>query len=435
MTIYVVGTFFLGSLIFYFIYKYAKIDILFFLLIFIGQITVFLSSLFIETGVYITEQQRISFQTGSTVWLLIYNLLFFVPLVFACNKYRSLFPVAGNRVNMKFQKSASLMLAFVVCAIFILYVNLILTGIPLFSDHINRFNFWAFSAIPFLNKLLGNTALPLVIILGVVYGCSRGKYPRTAKISLYCFLFTIIYYFLLGQKFSMQLLAFSFFIPPFAILAVRENGVSPRDIINRLRWYFFVILLIMLVFTYLVYTFGSLGISDAQGGALAGMVYRVFALQGHVWWGIHYSVFHEEVYGLGHFLGNSMGGMESLMRLVAPDGLVDSYLEAGVRFSMGYPAIGILLFGKYKFLFLQIIIGLFYGFFIGYVQHKILKKEIFIAFLGMFILSVFYQILSMGEVQLLWSYRLILAFCLLVLSEAINLSLSTKRKISIKGDL
>lgn len=378
-------------------------------LLWFGHFWMALSSAYLESGSYITEQQRYSFYNGATLYLLFLEFFLWagVWLVVTLSKHERHFrPVRLNKSGVW------AVLLFVGVALFSLSVNLLLTGSPIFEDGLTRFNYWEKSAIPFLNKVFGDVAAPLLTMLGVTFALTKIERRPGRRVSLFMFYAFILYYFLIGHKFSMQVLAFSLFLPPVLYLSWAKLGSL------GLRWTYFlkigVGLGLLFVFIAWYYLEKHQGFVDEQGGVIEAVFYRVFALQGHVWWGGYNEFINGTELGVSAFDAIS-NGMQTMMYIVSPAPLVDAYLSAGVRFTMAYPAIALYAFGPLGVVVFQFIAGLLIGGWVIFCERQLLARRLYGSIFSLIVLSNVLLVFNMGNFSDLLSLKVVLPFFLLLI--------------------
>lgn len=390
-----------------------------------------MSNLYLEQGIYITEQERDSFFTGSTLRLLFYTSIFFIVCFFSLQtlnhiilKKKTLQNEYTSKVN---HKKMSLTLFYIVIFMeLLMYLNLFASEIPLFSSNITRFNYWECSQFPFLRKIVGNISLPIAIILGIyyMYFSNNALYNWRKKIVL-IFIIYIIYLYLTGQKFSAQFLAVYFFFLPYWI----TNFKKTSSFLSSIKSLKFFIPILVLVFGYILYKYQFTGISEMRGSAFSGIVYRIFGLQGHVYWGIDEMVFQQNLYGwryFNEFLQDGLNGLLVGMKLIGPSNL-DWYLENHIQFTAGYPAI-ILLFNPIVAIFVQVIFAFMFALSVFYTYAMLLNNNIVRSFFALMIIFQFQYGLSMGNFQFIYSVKFLIPLIGILIIEMLII-FQQKRKV------
>lgn len=313
-----------------------------------GYTTVFFSCLYIElfpSEIY--EQGVVSHFNGA-------SFLLFLVLSFSVVSVVLTFQVFFKRFNyssgdIKPLLPVSLLICVVLLEVFLI-AHIMVSGSPLFSSGVTKFSFWReqalFKSLAVFNWLL----YPIVFVVG-----SSGAYflynkKRLASIlSFVVLVLACFYYVSWGNKFSALLLVvFFYFIPGLVSFRVRFGKKFPifrRTFFMSLFFLFAVGILVMGQYE----KFQSRGLDVEEQ-----LVERVLVLQGHVWWGgvnevLSFGGDYQHVLDefKSIFVGGEVGeaGMSYIMKRLAPAGLFSSYVESGVEFTGGYPAIAILTLG------------------------------------------------------------------------------------------
>lgn len=162
------------------LFKKDKKHFIFYLFIFFMQLWTLVSNAYIETGIYITEQDRYSYSNNSTKMLFLYNVIFFLGIYFV-NKVRwnNTSFVHGKELERNGEVgnlSKRILLLLLTCMIVIscsLAINSLLTKFT-YGDAINKFNFWEHSIFPFL--LVFHKQMYLIaIISGIIFTVFKNK--------------------------------------------------------------------------------------------------------------------------------------------------------------------------------------------------------------------------------------------------------------------
>lgn len=396
---------------------------LFLFMLWFGHFGMALSSAYLESGFYITEQQRFAFNNGATLGLL--ALEFF--LWFGVWSAIKISPFCCRQVPaVRYSRLGSSFALFLVgMVLFLLILNVLLTGSPLFDADLNRFNFWDSSKLSFLNSLFGDVATPLLVILGVIFAVSWVESERRrALIALMMFFVFLGYYFLIGHKFSMQLLAVSLFFPPYFFLKKLQDGRYGFKFGHLL----FMVFCISLLFFFIGqnYIERHAEFVDAQGGVVNAILYRFWGLQGHVWWG-GYNEFLTSPRLVENPFEKILDGMHTMMYVVSPAQLVDNYLSAGVRFTMAYPAVILYVLGAVGAAVFLFFSGLILGGMVVLSEQQLLARRLFGAMASLMILSSLVVVLNMGEFRDLISIKFLLPVVALLYLTAISNAFSFKR--------
>ena len=186
--------------------------------------TIVPSLIYIEEGIYISEQGRDSFFVGATFCYLIYFIITFALIKLTFNSLKN-FDISAVKIKMGNNSIDSKIVLFIaVLSLMILLVNAAQSRLPIFDSSVTRFTYWKNSQYPFLNKIFGNVSVFIPFCLGIVFK----KHKKTA-----IFLMSIyfVYNFIIGQKFSPIVSGLYAFILPNALTYVPRK-VNLRKFIN-----------------------------------------------------------------------------------------------------------------------------------------------------------------------------------------------------------
>lgn len=413
------------------LYRFEPLFFVLFFLFALGQIGAAVSGLVIESGAYVSEEARFGIATGATVRLTFYFLLLLVAALFA---FTALKPRMRRSLRIDRHRIASISrLGIFVIAIAVLtylYAGIAVNGSPLF-EHIDRFSYWRDNRLPLLQPV-NNQLSAVVFILGLVLTGRRPRRERVLVVALY--VLSLAYFVLQGEKFTaLVLVSYSFFLP---LLVHGFGRLGLKASIPRAFWVS--LMAVSILGGLVLYRYASTSSSVPPVQSLQ----RRIALQGHVWWGVdlHYwdgtlpvppSIQRwRELKALvtPSGPGTQSVGMTLLMRTIASRRLVDGYLRHGVRFTMGYPAIGLYLFGASGLVVLQLVAGVVVALLAMYVVQAILAARVLRAFVGYKLFFLVYDILTVGNFYELFSYKS-LTYVVLAFSVEVLISMSRKGRL------
>lgn len=348
------------------------------LLVFIfSYSTVFISSLYLEIfSPYIYEQAIYSGLNFSTFLFL---LVIFLSLFFALCVFSFLcktFPLREKRGHI----ISNNYLFFVVGIELILIAHVFISGSPLIELDVSKFNFWSDKALIPAFKVFNWMLYILIFVVGgnsPYFILKKGSLDKF--LSLGVLLLALLYYISWGNKFSALMVVFFMYFSP-GLLMYRLKYGEPYLSFKKIAVMVvigFSAVSILVASQYSRYQSRGLTIVEQ-------LLERVFVLQGHVWWGTIEHISNREP----HFfqiinesqmvlLGKSSEhyGMLYLMELLAPSSLFYSYLEAGVQFTGGFPAINFSIFGLALGFALSIISWSVFGIFLYYLVKLLLEKS------------------------------------------------------------
>jgi hypothetical protein len=334
-------------------------------------LTIIPSLIYIEEGIYISEQGRDSFFVGATFFYLLYFVFtfFFISLTF--NSLRS-YDISAIKIKLgKTNIDSKVVLLVALLSLFILLVNAAQSKLPIFDDSVTRFTYWKNSQYPFLNKIFGNVSVFIPFCLGIVFK----KHRKTA---IFLMVVYFAYNFTIGQKFSPIVSGLYAFILPNALTYAPEK-VNLRKFINIKT-----IIAVILIFGssyYVIYKryennppYRYIGISNPNEA----IVYRAFGLQGHLFWGT------VETYMVNsgehtYDLSDLEYGMHELMYQFMPNReVLDEAKQKGASYTNGYPSILLMIYPAWLALLVHIFFSITILGLLGWLLYKFIIKEAYI---------------------------------------------------------
>jgi len=291
----------------------------------INNIPIFISLIWLESGVYVVEQDAHSYLNGASVYFLLYNVVFYfgTKLGYLLTSGIARTVTTKRDITPNEKKYTLQLLLF---SIISLFINYLLSPKPFFTDGITRFNYWENSAIPILSAIFGNVSAFIAIGLGCIFWI--GKSQSALKL----FIVYIIYLILIGHKFGAPLMGIVLFTLP--------RIVGEQSLISFVKKYLPKIIAvgsiigIVVYYHYFVanpYSYADLGVGEA-------LAQRAFVLQGHVFWG---SVKYESILADKWEFDDLFNGMRTMMVLLSPAStyIIDESYFSGHSFTAAYPAI------------------------------------------------------------------------------------------------
>lgn len=392
-----------------------RFEPVFFVLVFLfvlGQFGAMLSGVLIESGVYVSEQRRYGFVTGSTVWLGFYTTFFLSAAFFLFQYFDA--PKRAQELFGRFRvwRGTRLTIYLLLIAVLVLvFVGLMVNGSPLLEQR-DRFSYWRSNSIPFLQPI-HNQLSTLIFAMGLAFPFAQGRTERAGAILLLAT--TLLYFVLQGEKYTALIQVLYSFALPFLMRTFATQVHKPS--VKRA-------LLIGLAIggaltSLILYQYYS---THQAANPLANLSQRI-ALQGHVWWG----AFEQRSAGTlpvppreqiekearSLLTLRSAGtvpdtGMTYLMRVVAPLDLVERYRAQGIRFTMGYPAIGLVTLGPWGLLALQLVAASLLVIVILFLLKGVRQANVLLAIVGYKLLNELNGVFGMGNLNELFSLKTIL---------------------------
>lgn len=404
-------------LISYYIYKTYKIEFIFLFFTLFGMFTVLASNTYIEAAnPYIMEEGIYGFYTGSTIRYFIYSMFGISSFILMFNILKTLakFPVYSIQHIDRNIDSKIIIFSFVLITILIFHA--LVSNPPLFNPASSRFNFWSdFAKIPSFSKfnVLVLMLLPTLSIM-VVTTKSLSK-----KNIIYFFVVLLIFYdILLGNKFSSIILKLVlFFVPMIVIKLLAKEKILNLKIISFLLIFSFFILILI------INEYGT-----EYDILMQKIISRVLILQGHTWWGSDYYVYQHGGLGTIDQLWNEIlsiisqpepmqakAGMPYMMNLIGHNE-VYTYFEAGVQYTMGFPAILVIIFGWYYVFFPLLLVWFIFSFIYFYYYYLIISSSRIRIFLFSHIIITSGSFWSNGTLHTFFNFKLlVIIFCLIIL--------------------
>ncbi|WP_146136812.1 DUF6418 domain-containing protein [Marinobacter shengliensis] len=272
------------------------------------------------------EQQVYSFYHNGHVFLSV--MIFVSSLGVLCSEKIDVSRYVAPNVGFNTCQVNKLALFFCFSFVVLLYVNIFISDTPplLSSGYVDRFGYMENTKIWFFLKIFGVVSIHIPIVLGYLLAHLNRKY-----LVVIVFLFYELYLVLIGQKFGGPLLGIIFFALP--TLSLRYSSYSLG---HFLKSYF---LKVMLAFIFLMsvvyYHYSNYSLAEDFGGPFGLILYRVFGMQGHMFWGVlsEISWIHSDLLNFPQFVN----AMQNLMLKVSPV-LAPEMIERGVNFTFGFYA-------------------------------------------------------------------------------------------------
>ena len=388
-------------------YKKAPIFFWLFFLFLFGQGTAIISCAYLESGHYISEQATYAYATGATLRLVIYDMVFFLTGLAVFTFIKKKISVNYEDIKAILDSHKRLLYLIMTLLLLILYAGFFIYGSPLLMG-LDRIDYWTNHSMPIL-KTLGGQVYFMTFLLGIVF-----SYRKDIKIIIF-FAAVCVYLILGSEKFTGLYTVLYYFMLPIIINGLMEG--KKQFSLRRIGIYTAVICSALLAVIYYHYSNINISSGDTVSDIL---VNRALGLQGHVWWGTDVEVrnrdeiidFKQLSKELSSFLSYSSEkedvGMKYLISLVAPPEIAKSYLERGVNFTMGYPAIGLYIFNYVGLFFLQILAACIVVLAVVYLFNKMTRFQLVRAALAMKIFVEVYASFTVGNFYQLFSIKILM---------------------------
>lgn len=348
---------------------------LFFLLIpfYFQALTTILSLAYIETGMYISEQDRDGYFIGAGIYFILFFMLTIILLdkgFLFLNKH-----VVFKTFSFSFKgKDADLRVVenIMLFALALLFLNVFLSPSPLLDDSINQFSYWSLSKLSFLRNIFGHTSIFIPFITGLIFLKDRKK-------GIIYLLIYFSYLVLIGQKFGPFINGFYAFFLPSVLLLKKFSTVKIRAFFNYKILFVFGLLLFLVAYKYsLRNPFENIGADTV----LKAIIYRAFGLQAHLFWGSleQFALVNPNQHTWQ--LTDLNEGMHHLMRYFWPGNIKDinAAINNNFSFTNAYPAILFKIFPIYLVYLVHIVLIIFLLLPISWIFNQlVLKQKIFLS--------------------------------------------------------
>ncbi len=368
----------------------------------------YFSVLFLESfPIYITESRTYSGNIGARYRILSYFLIIIFTGAIIGRKSLSFFEEKERQIVTKtFNPNVPIFI--IILIILAQYLNLILSdGLPLFQAHVDRWNFWSdYSAFPIFEKFFGVLMAFLPFPLFILYRRSNKK--KHKYLIVFLTFAHVLFLLITGQRVN----GFVWLTCLMIGFLVIKNRIYRRDVLSISVIVKFSILFFLLIYLYTVHMSKS-GLANAVGSSTGLVLYRLFVLNGHVYWNLDnlalQNIFSQEPFW------DFLNGATSVRILLGGD-LGKSFVDKGVNFTGVFPGISVHTLGYYG----TYLICLLYGILVGAVNYICLfiirHKMIYHSFLVGYLWLWTYNFISNGSLAIILSPKYLLVFGILITS-------------------
>ena len=316
-------------------------------------------------NLYIIEINEFTRATGALSRLVLYDVLFFSSAYWIYTK------LVDDKTDLvlEIQREKVIWIIFLLLSI-ALIVGLWIYGSPVLNGQ-DRYAYWFLDVQdPFIKAIHYNYAIAILLLSFL--------FDERRKIVVICIIIAAIITMLGGEKFTQFINWIFYFM---MVYFVRHEVILSSKIKVKLFFVFSSIIIILICLISYHYTELS-GSSDA----LEDMFIMRFASQGQIWWGVdklisdldnNVDVFFQEMhYWLDFKLDEDIiynFGMYKVMSVISTQERVLRYLDLGIRFTLGWPGVGLYYFGYFGLIFAQLIFGTLLGWWCA-ITYKVIKK-------------------------------------------------------------
>jgi hypothetical protein len=361
---------------------------------------------------FIIETGMVSGAVGASIRHIVYNLIiFFTALIvlraFIAKNNLHIYRKASGFGSKSYDKElrTALILASVLLSVQIF--NALLSppyAIP--GLGVNRQQFWDNIRSKFVADLLGVLVIyvPAISGLAIAYAkVTNNRYFTTFGMRL--IVVYIFYFIITGARFNGSLLALLFWLPSYwSVLWFFGRSLQ----IKRMS---LLISIALPVFVFVGYLeIADRGIADLQGGAWEGLLYRVFVLQGDV----YYAADVLAGQGARHSADLLINDMETTIRAYMPGRLASAYIFKGVNLAGSMPGNSIFVYGFWLGVIPMAIYGAILGLVVSLFAYFILSGRFVLVIPGSYLCLWTYGGYTQGSFSFLLNYKFPLFISLIV---------------------
>lgn len=375
-----------------------------------------LAGIFIENGAYITEQGRLGYATGSTFRLVVYSALMIFSALFSYSLLSRLWLMPGKgRDHARNASAPYIFIIFLHLAVvavfamsFLVYGTAVGNGVDRITYRNNFIPGWLFYLVGIVIQM---------VLLTSISRNMAGDRKLIGRLSLIAVASTIVVLLLQGEKFSGIVLIVLYTATP--LVAYKCFKCGKCDMSNYRKQLGYVALILM---GSIFVVFVQYGLVEDETNPFLNFANRI-VLQGHVWWGIDEAVkssrseigqFESEFYGPRREVYISPDhGLGLLMSSVAPAAIVNEYFSNNVRFTAGFPAIALYIFGYNLLWIVQIVSGLLVGAFLLLFAGALSEGHLVRSFVILRAYIYLSDVFGMGELYKLFSFKVLLYLAVL----------------------
>jgi len=303
--------------------------------------------------------------------------------------------------------------------IFILIINVIISGSPLWISTINKTTFWSIAIYPFLSPMSSQiSVIALFSGMFLLNNTTHKKSGLVKKLLYGVYIFLLIYLGLLGHKFGQLVVITVMFFLPLLIYQALKNTLQIKKIISFL----------MIFFSLLTIPISNYFISKYGNAALDIIKQRIFAMQGQLTYISIRELFRgqmingfdqfriEIMYIFGLVSNDTYAGMTYLMSQYMPENQFSYYQALQVNLAGGYIAILLSLYNNIILVLFVHSIFIMLFFFTGYMlMVNILKYDLLLTFMYLKLYFSFYTYYAQGYTTAILNIKTLVYIYLIVL--------------------
>lgn len=422
MTLYITIPITILLIIFYIIWVWKKCPLAFpTTLLFIGEMSWGLISIvWIDNGVYISEQLRNSYFTGASLryFIIIMPFAIFFPLL----TQKSIIHNQSHGVKtIKFIYEGhaldSFALGLAIVAVTYSYLNLFVSGIPLLHNYITKSNFFSvYSRLPIANAIYQYLFPFAMFLSGNLFCSDRNSRKRSGIFLGFAIMFFQI---LMEYKFyGIYNYAIYFLIP----VLVKKSSIFLKKRRIPVKAILFTVLGIgvLLFICYSQY-------SKTQVNPVQYLLNRIFALQSHTFWGVDLLVqngeagfnfntlINEIIAGLrGVSVYNTDYGIAKVMYEVTKASYANDMIKTGFLFAGSYATVALNYSGYILTFILSIILAWALSKVAATLDLYIGRNNFIFLYFIFWVYTRLYEYFRVGSLAMILSWKMIIIYLMLI---------------------
>lgn len=380
-----------------------------------------LSIIWIDSGIYITEQLRDSYTTGAALRYILLMLPF--ALVFPHTLEKKILREKYKTVKLEISGTSLDGIVWKLCVISVGYVllDLMMSGTPLLSSAVTKIGYYAkFSKLPFAGTL-HNIIMPFAMLLsGIKFIRSERKSKEYYEALAIAFLIVIIQILMDNKFYGLYDYAIWFSIP---LIGAYVRKKFDENRVAKIPFKYIAITLVILGIL--------LGICYKQYARLStdpfsALLNRIFSLQSHTFWGVDLlvkegkltfdfdQICKEILAGIsGVASTNPDFGIGRVMYLVTKSTYAYDMLRSGVLFAGSFLTVSLSYAGY--------IVTFIFSFIVGYLAANICAvlytyingKDTVMLFFWFVLYRRMYEYFRVGSLSIIMNWKMLVLFLVL----------------------
>lgn len=385
-----------------------------------------ISIVWIDHGVYISEQLRYSHYTGAAFRYIVLIAPFAIIAPWMTDKLIRKDMRKPRRVMaFKFTKFPFRKIIWIIGVISIVYMfaDILIAGSPLFHQNITKGNFYStYSVLPLTGTIHDYVFPVFTLYCGLCWSKKTDKGKRFNKY-LVAFFAVICYQILLKNKFYGLYDYFVWFLIPILLVNV-EKLAKKKRIPTK---YIAIGLICISFFLFICYNQYSTATYVQGKTAIQYLLDRIFSLQSHTFWGVDYNVqqgtadFDLDII-ISEILGGLSGvsmidpdyGIAKIMYSVTASTYADDMISTGFLFAGNFATVSL----SYSGYILTFLFSIALGYIVAHISFAlykyILNSDPIGLFLTFWIYRRFYEFYRVGTLSMILSWKMIIVYLLVI---------------------